>query len=393
MEKIAEEARREEIYRKAIAKMHSVKNADMQREAIALFQTIPGFRDADEQITVCEQQIRALMEKENAERTEAERKTKKRKTALIIALAVLAVSAALAVLLPLVILPGIRYARAMALYNAGEYERAIPAFEALHGYRDSEAKIAECRYGAAARLYDAGEYETAAEAFAAPDGDRDSGAPAQTADEPQEIAGIREAKVGDFVTFGAYEQDNDASNGKESIEWLVLEKDSDSELLISRYALDCRPYHDALDDMTWEECSLRAWLNEIFLNDAFSADEQSRILNTLVGADRNPSYTTTPAGNDTEDRVFLLSIPEAVRYMDPESARQCEPTAYANAQSGFENICTANGHCLWWLRSPGIRSINIAIVDSTGCISLHGYSVDHANTAVRPAIRIDVGDS
>lgn len=301
------------------------------------------------------ERITAFEEKKEAERSEAKRRKKKRKTVLIIALPVFAVLLALAVLLPLVILPGIRNAKAMALYNVGEYEKTIAAFETMRGDRDSET-------------------------------------PAQIADEPQEIAGIREARVGDFVTFGAYEQDNDASNGKESIEWLVLEKDGDSVLLVSRYALDCRPYHDALDDITWEECSLRAWLNEIFLNDAFSTDEQSRILNTRVSADRNPSYTTTPAGNDTDDRVFLLSIPEALRYMDPESARQCEPTAYANAQSGFENICTANGHCLWWLRSPGIRSINIAIVDSTGCVSLHGYSVDHANTAVRPAIRVDVGD-
>ena len=353
MEKITEEADREEIYRKAIAKMRGVKNAKMQREAIALFRTIPGYRDADGQIAVCEQRIRALEEKD--ERSEAEHRKKKRKTTLAIVLPVLAVLLALAVLLPLVILPGIRNAKATALHSVGEYEEATPAFETPDGYRDSAA-------------------------------------PAQTADEPQEIAGIREAKVGDFVTFGTYEQDNDASNGKERIEWLVLEKDGDSVLLISRYALDCRPYHDALEGMTWEECSLRAWLNEVFLNDAFSADEQSRILNTRVSADRNPSYTTTPTGNDTEDRVFLLSIPEVVRYMDPESARQCEPTAYANAQSGFKNICTANGHCLWWLRSPGIQSINIAIVDSTGCVSLHGYSVNHTNTAVRPAIRVDAGD-
>ncbi len=293
---------------------------------------------------------------EETERSEAERKRKKRKTALIIALSVLAVLLALAVLLPLVILPGIRYAKATELYHADEYEGEDGA-------------------------------------LAAPDGDPDSAERADDICEQHKEAGFRNAAVGDYVLFGAYEQDNDPSNGKESIEWLVLEKDGDSVLLISRYALDCRPYHDALDEMTWEECSLRAWLNESFLNDAFSADEQSRILNTRVSADRNPSYTTTPAGNDTEDRVFLLSIPEAVRYMDPESARQGEPTAYANAQSGFENICTANGHCLWWLRSPGIQSMNIAIVDSTGCVSLHGYSVDHANTAVRPAIRVDVGDS
>lgn len=281
---------------------------------------------------------------------------KKHPIMLICIISALAVCIALAILLPTVIMPAIRYERAKALYDVGQYEEAIAAFGTLNGYRDSAERV-------------------------------------RAAYASHEIVKIREAEVGDYVTFGAYEQDNDPSNGKESIEWLVLEKDGDSVLLISRYALDCRPYHDALDEMTWEECSLRAWLNESFLNDAFSADEQSRILNTRVSADRNPSYTTTPAGNDTEDMVFLLSIPEAVLYMDPESARQCEPTAYANAQSGFENICTANGRCLWWLRSPGIQSINIAIVDSTGCVSLHGYSVDHANTAVRPAIRVDVGDS
>ncbi len=293
---------------------------------------------------------------EETERSEAERKTKKRKTALIIALSFLAVLLALAVLLPLVILPGIRCAKATELYHTGEYEAADGA-------------------------------------LAAQDGDPDSAERADDICEQHKEAGFRNAAVGDYVLFGAYEQDNDPSNGAEDIEWLVLEKDGDSMLLISRYALDCRPYQGVFGEITWEECALRAWLNEIFFNDAFSAYEQSRILNTRVSADRNPSYTTTPVGNDTEDRVFLLSIPEAVRYMDPESARQCEPTAYANVQSGFKNICTANGHCLWWLRSPGIQSMNTAIVDSTGCVSLHGYSVNHANTAVRPAIRVDVGDS
>ena len=106
------DTQKEGIYKTACAKMRGVKNADMQREAIALFRTIPGYRDADGQIAVCEQRIRALEEKEEAERSEAERRKKKRKTALAIALPVLAVLLAIAVLLPLVILPGIRYAKA-----------------------------------------------------------------------------------------------------------------------------------------------------------------------------------------------------------------------------------------------------------------------------------------
>ncbi|MBQ6234934.1 MAG: hypothetical protein IJK54_03380 [Clostridia bacterium] len=280
---------------------------------------------------------------------------KKHPIMLICIISALAVCIALAILLPTVIMPAIRYERAKALYDAGQYEEAIAAFETLNGYRDSA--------------------ERARAAYAS-----------------HEIVKIREAEVGDYVTFGAYEQDNDASNGKESIEWLVLEKDGDSVLVISRYALDCLPYHDPRADMTWENCSLRAWLNETFLDDAFSINEQDRIRSTRVKADRNPMYTTIPAGNDTEDKVFLLSIPEAGQYMDGDSVRQCEPTAYANSQSEFENICTANGYCLWWLRTPGIRKMNVAFVDSTGHVSCHGYGVDHANTAVRPAMWIDTGE-
>ena len=58
------ETQKDGIYETACAKMRGVKNADMQREAIALFRTIPDFRDADEQIAVCEQRIRAFEEKE-----------------------------------------------------------------------------------------------------------------------------------------------------------------------------------------------------------------------------------------------------------------------------------------------------------------------------------------
>ena len=33
---------------------------------------------------------------------------------------------------------------------------------------------------------------------------------------------MAEAEVGSSVLFGAYEQDNDESNGKELVEWTVL---------------------------------------------------------------------------------------------------------------------------------------------------------------------------
>ena len=52
---------------------------------------------------------------------------------------------------------------------------------------------------------------------------------------------LKAAKVGSFILFGEYEQDNDESTGKEAIEWLVLDKQEDKMLVISRYGLDCQP--------------------------------------------------------------------------------------------------------------------------------------------------------
>ena len=82
---------------------------------------------------------------------------------------------------------------------------------------------------------------------------------------------------GKYITFGSYEQDNNTSNDKENIEWLVLDVLGDEAIVISKYALDCQQYNTSFTDVTWETCSLRKWLNETFLNAAFSSTEQNSI--------------------------------------------------------------------------------------------------------------------
>ena len=77
---------------------------------------------------------------------------------------------------------------------------------------------------------------------------------------------LSRAKIGSHVVFGKYEQDDDASNGKEPIEWIVLAKEKDRALLISKYGLAAQQYNTEWTDETWETCSLRKWLNETFLN-------------------------------------------------------------------------------------------------------------------------------
>jgi hypothetical protein len=86
--------------------------------------------------------------------------------------------------------------------------------------------------------------------------------------------------VGDIVTFGHYEQDNDTSNGQEVIEWIVLEVDEANHRLwvVSRYGLDAQPYNAEAAEVTWQTCTLREWLNGTFFETAFTPEEQVAVL-------------------------------------------------------------------------------------------------------------------
>ena len=191
---------------------------------------------------------------------------------------------------------------------------------------------------------------------------------------------------GKYITFGSYEQDNNTSNGKENIEWLVLKVDGDKALVISKYALDCQQYNTSFTAVTWETCSLRKWLNGTFISAAFSSEEQTSIISSTVTADKNPSYSTSP-GNNTTDKVFLLSITEVNKYFSSDSARQCQGTAYCYAQGAYK----AAGNCWWWLRSPGGNSDLAADVHYDGSVYDYGYDVYSSFDAVRPALWINLG--
>ena len=196
---------------------------------------------------------------------------------------------------------------------------------------------------------------------------------------------LKEASIGDYVLFGSYEQDNDTSNGKEDIEWLILDKEDDRILVISRYALDWQPYDTTFRKITWETCSLREWMNGTFLNEAFTEQERSRVPSVTVSADKNPDYITA-AGNDTTDQVFLLSITEANKYFSLNEERQCTAIAYAFAQGANK---VSNDNCWWWLRSPGYLSNYAAGVFGNGGISRGGNYVTDSH-GVRPTLWIDL---
>lgn len=227
-----------------------------------------------------------------------------------------------------------------------------------------------------------------------------------------DASGFSKAKTGDIIVFGSYEQDNDTKNGKEAIEWIVLSNDGKELLVVSKYALDCQPYNTECTDITWEESTLRKWLNDDFYNAAFSASDKKLIKTTKVKNNDNPVYGTeygSKGGNDTKDNVFLLSIDDMVNtkygfssdYYEYDIARRCAATAYAKAQGvricefdDWKDYATADGEptCWWWLRSPGDTAFRACLVYFNGTVDDIGYYVyfDYYDYGVRPALYISL---
>ena len=217
--------------------------------------------------------------------------------------------------------------------------------------------------------------------------------------DPEPHSGAQGAAADSTVAFGRYEQDGNPENGPEEIEWTVLKSDGDTATLISKYGLDAKAYHYTQSEVTWEKCTLRTWLNEDFLNAAFSADEQERLVTATVTADPNPYFGSIP-GSDTQDRVFLLSILEAYRYFESIGARTLQATPYA-AQNGAA-VNEETGNSWWWLRSPGSYAANLAAwlggnvewgesnlaanVHAVGSVQDSGMNVSYETGVVRPVI-------
>lgn len=198
-------------------------------------------------------------------------------------------------------------------------------------------------------------------------------------------AGLGDVAVGDEIAFGHFEQDNDTENGAEQIVWIVVGKEGDKALLLSKFCLDTQPFHSKNGSVTWEDSLMRSWLNGEFCDAAFAAAEQQLLAQTeLVNTD-NPRYETT-AGENTVDRVFLLSYDEVNQYLTP-SQRCAQVTAYADGRDCYNN---ASGYAYWWLRSPGVYSRDAMYVAPNGEASLYGYVVNRNRWAVRPAVWIDL---
>ena len=208
--------------------------------------------------------------------------------------------------------------------------------------------------------------------------------------EEEKISEIESCKVGDCILLGKYEQNNNLADGSEDIKWIVLEKKDNKILVISKYGLDCQPYHNERENVSWETSSLKKWLNSVFYYMAFTESEAEMISKTLISEKEELEYDTQTQ-EEKENKLFLLSIEEMNDYLDDNCV--CLPTDYAIEKGVYlSKDAKLNGKavCCWWLRSSadGKASDTNAFAYEDGLkqdITMHV-----SNIAVRPAMWIEI---
>ena len=247
----------------------------------------------------------------------------------------------------------------------------------------------------------------------------------------KDLVSLEKAKPGYVVEFGSYEQNQDTSDGTEPLEWYVLDVKDGKALLLSKYILENMPYHKYEEEVSWENCTLREWLNGAFYDAAFSDEEKKRIATTLLENVWNP-WNPNASYEYTEDKVFLPSMEDMLSgdyfYTEkaPESAAYTFDGYFSSdtermAKGVYEEeqwIYYSDGSRLYdfdgipyeayWLRAssrteyePGDSKkeephLVVAGISIDGSLDTSAYNTigntSYDKKGVRPAIWVELGD-
>ena len=237
--------------------------------------------------------------------------------------------------------------------------------------------------------------------------------------EALETVVLKDAKIGDIVQMGTYEQDGDAET-EDPICWDVLDKDGDAMLLISHDVIAYQRFSDSLKCVIWEDSQIRSWLNEEFYAAAFDEAEQASIRETTL---ENPSTVgfaahVDPSGDvqvresrpDTKDKIFLLSWKEAEQYYGNRLTdasilgRKPSRAVLQKRKAIFTDLIIEELPAMypysrhlpdgterlpWMLRSTGMKNYTIFVIGYEG-----KWDQDYPDSynGVRPVMWVNVGD-
>ena len=196
-------------------------------------------------------------------------------------------------------------------------------------------------------------------------------------------------------TANGWDKNNDIIIGKEKyhrakksyfkyepIKWRVIKCENGEALLLSDIVLDKQKYNKRLKKVTWEKSTLRKWLNKKFMNRAFSSSEQEAIRTTKVINEDN-YYYKTDGGNDTLDKIYLLSLSET------DEEKEYGFTDSYGMTIKYSNYADLDDYQYWWLRTPGEKNISAAAVDMFG-EAYGGGGESDMELGIRPVLHLNL---
>lgn len=202
-------------------------------------------------------------------------------------------------------------------------------------------------------------------------------------------------------TANGWDKNNDIIIGKEKyhrakksyfkyepIKWRVIKCENGEALLLSDIVLDKQKYNKRLKKVTWEKSTLRKWLNKKFMNRAFSSSEQEAIRTTKVINEDN-YYYKTDGGNDTLDKIYLLSLSETDEEKETEEAKEYGFTDSYGMTIKYSNYADLDDYQYWWLRTPGEKNISAVAVDMSGKAYGGGGESD-MELGIRPVLHLNL---
>lgn len=328
--KVTEKEINEQIYKDANELKKRAKRADEYKLAAEEFSKISDYMDAAKLEKKCEQ-LSTYMEKK-ASRSKIIK-------SLVAVLVVVAIYFGIKTPYP-------KYYLANVCQSTGFYDKAIKYYKKVGTFKDSKERADECRYQKGLNAMAAEDYKNAKKAFEAAGDYKDSD------QKKVDVAKlyIKNSEIGDTVNIGGYK-------------WRIIDIQDNQALLLKDSALSGMEYHSNPGDITWEQSTMRNWLNTEFLDQTFTSAEKSNIRHTNVKNNNNPFYGTN-GGNDTEDYIYLLSIDEINQY------KEVIPVIKSNS----------------WLRSPGHQQGSAAFLSVNGLAMEYGYETTSKEFRVKPAM-------
>lgn len=184
----------------------------------------------------------------------------------------------------------------------------------------------------------------------------------------------------DSIKLGSYPQSDVTGEKKEPIEWIILEKNNNDALLLSKKILDYQPYGlSGRYDDGWFDSGLEKWLHKEFLFNAFNRDEIDKLeemdipYQTVTIRD---DYYHDDEGYDnqrydiydyeTKNKITLMSFAESEKYFFQKlkiviNSRICKKIATKSTEYA-KNICAKSNDSIKYVENKYyLRDVDVEI--------------------------------